>query len=352
MLGTARGLLVAAIIGTLGHAGRGAAQWTPAAPVPISPPITLSDAGPGPIISRPVPVVTQPVPVPSPPTFAPQPYYPPPAPLGPAPTSYGASAPEPLLFFNWELQFVQPSVSNHLNNTITFPDGTTKTIALPGVGLDFTVAPKIELGWRLPDRLGEFSFGYRFLIAEGKQTQTADGIETNSRSRFNFNELDFDYATARSEFEPHWWFQARIGARVDWSFYDTRANTPALLTVDRESNYFVGAGPHLGLDVERTFVMGFGVFGTVDGAVLIGQPEQRFVETIDGVSFTTQPQRTTLAVPTIQAQIGVSYTPPSFERLRFRVGYQYERWFNLGSVQGSSLDFSSQGGFLRGEIDF
>jgi hypothetical protein len=91
----------------------------------------------------------------------------------------------------------------------------------------------------------------------------------------------------------------------------------------------------------------------VDGAVLIGEVRQHFAEEFDGVLVgATDPRRTTLAVPTIQAQVGVSYSPPSFERLRFRAGYQFEQWFNLGNVEGSHLNLLMQGGFVRGEIDF
>ena len=92
----------------------------------------------------------------------------------------------------------------------------------------------------------------------------------------------------------------------------------------------------------------------VDVAVLIGQDQQTFAENNTVANFVsiTEPTRTTLVVPTIQAQVGLSYTPPRFEHLRFRVGYQFEQWFNLGNVQNSSLNLTTQGGFLRGEIDF
>jgi hypothetical protein len=366
MVGNARGLLVATMVGTLGLASRVAAQ-PPAAPmpvlpgpatVPVTPPLTPPDPGPGPIISRPVPVVTQPVQVPppgppvTPSPFAPAPYNPPPA--GPPPQTYGTYVPEPLTFFNAELQFAAPTVSNHLHNTIVLPDGTTKAIAIPGVALDFTVAPLLEIGYMLPDHAGRFSFGYRFLTTQGTSSQTADGVETAFRSRFDFNELNFDYGTARWEFEPHWFLQARLGARVAWTYYDTTARTDLLGLKDFENNYFVGAGPHVSLDLERTVANGFGLFAKVDAAVLIGQDQQTFTETdnVNGFVSITDPPRTTLAVPTLQAQVGVSYTPPRFEHLRFRTGYQFEQWFNLGSVQGSSLNFMTQGGFIRGEIDF
>ena len=126
------------------------------------------------------------------------------------------------MFFSTELQFVAPAVANRLSNTVVLPDGTTRTIAIPGQPLDFTVSPLLEVGWRLPDHTGQFSFGYRFLTTQGTSSETVGGVETGFRSRFDFNELNFDYGTAPWEFEPHWFLQARIGARVSWTYYDTR----------------------------------------------------------------------------------------------------------------------------------
>ncbi len=350
-------MLVAAILGTLGLTGRAAAQGTlpPPNPVPIAPPpdpTPIPFAAPGPVISRPIPQAAVP---PAPAPVAPPPFAPPPP--GPSPqvygNPYGVSTNEPLIFFNWELQLTAPTMSNHMSNSVTLPDGSTKNIAIPGASLDFTIAPKLEVGYRLPDQLGAFIFGYRFLATDGKEAETVDGIAANVRSRLDFNEFDFDYATARYDPEPRWFVQARIGARVSWTYYDTSTSPDALGAVDRESSYFVGAGPHIALDLERKLIMGFGAFASVDGAILIGQVDQHFAEDVAGsYDVITSPMRKTLAVPTLQAQIGLSYSPPSFERLRFRVGYQYEQWFNLGSVEGSRLDLTTQGGFLRGEIDF
>ena len=369
MIGKRGGLLVATILVTLIWTANSSAQGIlpppGSAPVPIgpppsiapvAPPITDPAPGPGPIISRPVPIITQPVPVPPPSGLAPQqPLFPPPPP-GPPPSTIGSPYGNPdrqeLFFFTWDLQFTAPSVSNHLNNTVTLPGGATKTINIPGVALDFTVVPGFVLGYRLPERLGEFSVGYRFLITEGKSAQTANGVQTDFRSRLDFNEFDFDYATVHYEVEPHWFLQARIGGRVNWTYYDTRATVANL--EDRESSYFAGAGPHIGLDLERrNLLMGFGFFAKVDGAVLIGQNDQHFGESVqNGFSASTQPLRKTLAVPTLQAQVGLSYTPPRMDWLRFRAGYQFERWFDFGNAAGSRLDLTTQGGFLQGEIDF
>ena len=88
--------------------------------------------------------------------------------------------------------------------------------------------------------------------------------------------------------------------------------------------------------------------------MLIGQDRQKFSETNTVANFITvnEPDRVTLAVPTIQAQLGISYTPVRYDFLHFRAGYQFEEWFNFGNVQGSSLNLTTQGGFIRAELDF
>src|SRR5262249_8567756 len=151
--------------------------------------------GPGPIITRPTPAVTAPPPggittvppvAPVPPYTAP-PYCPTPPPPGPVPHVYGTPACEPPFFSNWELQFLVPAVSNHLHNTVVLPDGTTKTIAIPGAGLDWSVAPVFELGFRLPDHLGQFSAAYRFFNTSGTQSQTIDGVPMTVHSLLDLN---------------------------------------------------------------------------------------------------------------------------------------------------------------------
>src|SRR5207247_6492711 len=134
-------------------------------------------------------------------------------------TPYGCER-ESLLFFNWELQLLFPAMANHLNNTVILPDGSAKSIAIPGSKLDFTVAPLVEVGFRLPDHLGQFSFSYRFIVTEGTETQNINGMDATVRSRLDLNDFNFDYATAPFEFEPHWFIQGRIGARMNSIFYE------------------------------------------------------------------------------------------------------------------------------------
>ena len=170
----------------------------PSSPIPVPPPPTL-----GAPVAAPFPV--PPVPPPPPPPFLQR--------LDPGLNgSAGSPSGEEGLFFNTEFDFVKPAVKNRLSGTVTLPDGSTGTVQPPQASLDWTVAPRFELGYRFPDSFGDFSASYRFLTSEGTGTVgNADGA-FNVRSRLDVNQLDLDYASDRFSPAPFWDLKWRIGA--------------------------------------------------------------------------------------------------------------------------------------------
>ena len=65
-----------------------------------------------------------------------------------------------------------PHVSNEIHDAVTV-NGVTSRVQLPGGTLDWAAAPRVELGYRLPDGFGEFALAYRFLGSQS--TGTASG---------------------------------------------------------------------------------------------------------------------------------------------------------------------------------
>jgi hypothetical protein len=323
----------------------------PATPVPVAP---QADTAPPLGLGPPLPPPTQPAHViPPPPTLPP--------PLDPGRdgwATYGCPSAPPTVFFDVELAFLGPAVKNRLFNTVARPDasGTLDTVHAPSANLEWTVAPKFEVGFRLPDSAGAFVLGYRFIASEGTTTTTIDGVDLNVKSRLNVNVFDLDYATARYEFVPRWESQFRVGARLANFFYDSRIFDDFAL--QKTSNNYFGAGPHVTADLQRRIVVlpGLSFFSVVDGTVLIGQVRQRFTEQltsaagdVDTSEFTG---RRNQAIPGLSLQAGLGYTPPSADYLHFRVGYQFERYWNLGRLDTSNLELTAQGVFVRGEVDF
>ncbi len=315
------------------------AQPPPPAPIPVSPP----PAGPMPPtlgVPSPAPYVGPP----PPPPFSER--------ADPGPNGW-ADAPscEEGLFFNTELDFLKPAVKNRLSGTVTFPDGSTGVVQPPQANLDWTVAPTLEIGYRFPDSFGDLSASYRFLVSDGHGTVPTAAGALDLRSRLDLNQFDFDYTSARFSPGPFWDLKWRIGARLADVYFDSRVSSG--IFDQQASNNFFGAGPHFGLDAERRIGLlpGFAAFGSIDGAVLVGQIHQHFQEGGGPLSANDTEQQTQ-SVPMVTLKAGFSYTPPRLEFVHFSTGYEFERWWNLARLGASTGELTDQGIFLRAEFDY
>ncbi len=323
-----------------------AAQSSSPAPVPVLPP-----PAPAPVPSAPTfgPPVTAPFPGPPAPPF---PQQTDPGPNGCADSPSGDQG----LFFNTELEFLKPSVKNRLSGTITAPDGSTNTVLVPQQSLDWTVAPRFELGYRFPDEFGDLSASYRFLSSEGTGTLASPIGFFDLRSRLDVNQIDLDYVSARFSPGPFWDLKWRIGARLADVYFDSRINYG--IFDQQASNNFFGAGPHFALEAERRIGLlpGFAAFGGIDGAVLVGRVRQHFQEggvQPDGTPFNFDArEQLTQSVPMLTFQAGFSYTPPRLEFLHITTGYEFEQWWNLARLGASRGELTDQGVFLRAELDY
>jgi hypothetical protein len=269
---------------------------------------------------------------------------------------YGRSSGADPLFFILELDLVGTAVKNRLKADVTRTDGVVDTITVPAANLDWTVSPRFELGYRLPECLGALSIGYRFLATEGNRTITTTDPPEQIRSRVSLNVFDFDYSSA--PFTPTAFYDLKytLGARMASIYFDSRGQNDVLL--QRSSSYLFGAGPHLGLEVDRRIglVPGLALLGKIDGAVIIGPVKQNFAESVgprDGTEATGGlSQRKTRSVPELELQLGLSYTPPSLNALHFSTGYVFERWFDLGRLNDSRGELTTQGLFFKMGVDF
>ena len=318
----------------------------PPTPAPPPPAAVLGGPQEAPVVQAPY---IQPPP-PPPPVFAPP---------GSGPGGYGPYDPAstlPSLYFAGDLFFLQPTVTGTRVANTHFDDGTPISFAAPHTSLNFTVSPRLEVGYRLPDNAGAFSLSYRFLNAQGTGTAADDSGPLSLRSRLALNVLDFDYSTARYSPLPRYNLKWRLGARLLTAFFDDRGQNA--IFSESASNNFVGAGPHAGLDIEReiALVTGLALFGRVDGAVEVGQIRQRYRTDLTDASgdttITTFGQNRTQSSPNLTLEAGLSYSPPRMDYLRFTAGYHFEHFWELGRDGPSRGDVQTQGGFLRGEFDF
>jgi hypothetical protein len=360
--------LAAAALLAVGVAARGQTPGTlPPAPV-LPPAATPPPIPPSPTLGPPVPVTApgafpqNPASVPAPSGVGGQPLPPPPpspfAPADPGRHGWGPYGPgsncDPY-FATVDLDLVGPAVKNRLRANVARTDGSITTVTVPSADLDWTVMPRFEIGFRLPDNAGAFAFGYRFLVSEGTDHDNLTGGRI--KSRLNVNVFDFDYITSPYEPFPRWELKWWVGARLATNFYDSR-DLAADGEGPRASNYFVGAGPHAGLEVDRhlPLIPGLALMGRIDGSVLIGQVRQRYVVNALGPAdelvadeFT---QRKTQTAEVLRLEAGARYTPPGLEFMTFSTGYLFERWWDVGRAGDARLELTTQGVFFRGEFNF
>jgi hypothetical protein len=241
---------------------------------------------------------------------------------------------------------------------VTDSAGSTYTVQLPETGLDWTVSPRFDLGYRFQDGLGELQLSYRFLATEGRSTLVGydlDGSNAPLRSRLSTNVLDFDYATRVFDLK-RLNLQYRVGGRLATVFFDSLAD--GFFIQDHVKNDFVGGGAHTGLDAWYTLGDSrLALFGRIDGGVVVGSIHQSFSEVYvqqDGtLTGGATDIHTTQAVPMLSFQAGLAWTP-GWRHLwsRYSFGYTFDQWWDIGTAGPSQADLTIQGVFLRAEYAF
>src|SRR5262249_38434217 len=142
------------------------------------------------------------------------------------------------------------------------------------------VSPRFELGYRFAEGTGAFLMSYYFLTTRGSDVVTGfDPIgDAVLSSNLYVHVFDFDYANYEYALGPLWDMRWKIGARISDVFFDSQIQGP--FVEQRTTNFFLGAGPHVGLDLRRRIGgTGLALLGQVEAAGNIGRLTQGFEET-------------------------------------------------------------------------
>jgi hypothetical protein len=276
--------------------------------------------------------------------------------------------PPPGWFADVELGIIVPHIKNRLTGVVTLPGQMADTVHLPGAELNWTAAPRFELGYRLPSGFGEFSLAYRFFTTEGSESSLGPDGFASLKSRLDVNMGDLDYASRELSLGPHCGMKWRFGLRAVGTYFDSRSDEPFALAAAgtgvferKTSNNFWGFGPHVGLELARRLDgSGLAVVGRVDGATILGRLHQRFFEETAPMGPNGQQlaadtsARVSQDVPMLTTFVGLSWQPPLYPRAQLFLGYQYEYWWNIGrdSSTTSRGELSDQGILLRAEFNF
>jgi hypothetical protein len=214
--------------------------------------------------------------------------------------------------------------------------------------------------------------GYRFIASEGSGYVL--GVDPMGaafmRSRLDVQIAELTYA--RHDFQTHgglwnllidqdlrindlqgpptWIASWDIGARVASLYFDSHA---VGATAERQIvNYFVGGGAKVGVTLTRPIPScNMNVFTRAELGAMMGGVRQQFSESsFDlngnplGFGYTARQQVQT--VPTLAAQLGLSaYGPHHLGE--WQAGYQFEQWWAIGSLVGSSGDLLTHSIFIR-----
>jgi hypothetical protein len=243
-----------------------------------------------------------------------------------------------------------------LNGTFADP------VAPPFTALDWNVMPKLTLGYRRPDGLGELSASYRFLFSQGSDANSQFGAGGYGSSRLQLHVLDLDY-TLSDLFPSDLCFvprQFRLtgGVRVAGVNDKTSVSGGALLG-QSASNTFVGAGPRFALESLYPIASNrWTIFAKADASGMIGNDWQSFTQAVGSpnsmiISASATSPRSTVGVPAIGLRTGVNWLPDSANgSVKMSAGFQWERWFFLGTDSGSYNELTILGPFVRGEMTF
>jgi hypothetical protein len=252
---------------------------------------------------------------------------------------------------------VKAKAINHLEAQVPRNNGTSFDLQVPAQPFNWTFAPTFTAGLRLPNNNGQFSLDYTFLNTSGEGIFPELDAAANVKTRLSNNIFHLDYTSGLYDLGlPGLTLKGIVGARVVSIFYDTTATQTYVQ--DHASNYFLGVGPEGGAVLAYNFreLPALSIYARSDGSVLVGQITQKYSEEFNATGMNllngSAEFRRTQTVPTINVEAGILIAPEAIKALKFTIGYQWEEYWSLGRLNGSSLDLNMQGAFLRAQYEF
>jgi hypothetical protein len=268
-------------------------------------------------------------------------------------------APPPGWFTSAEVDVVAPHVKNRLVAPVNLAGAQIDNIHLPTATLHWAGEPQFDLGYRFAEGFGEFLLTYRWLASSGSATISNFDLLGDGylKSRLDVNVLDLDYASREFSLGPCWDMKWKVGVRLGNVFFDSHVG--GNLIDWRTSNHFVGVGPNAGLELARVIPgTTVAVFGRLEAAGLWGHISQSFGESVvlEGTPILGGATHNsgTQAVLMGRLEAGVSWVPGFSEdrHFRFQTGYVIEQWWDVGQLQDSRAELTTQGVFLRFEWNY
>jgi hypothetical protein len=271
---------------------------------------------------------------------------------------------KPGWFSSVQIGVIQPHLDYgqmRLINSLKVPSGQRVIVAPGAAKLNWTAAPRLEVGYWLPSGFGGLAFSDRFFNVGGSGPFVGPAGSTFRTTNLGVNYSDFDYISR--DFTPweseraFWSMEWRAGIRVDETWTNVLVNKPFAeaaasnrVFIQGNSNYLVGAGPHFGIELNRkdlptglTFVARFDIADT------FARVRQDFQASTTTLYPNGTPQRGAYTqnfysqVPILNWQVGMGWQPPSHPNAKFYVGYIYEFWWQFASNMNELNPYVNQG---------
>lgn len=272
-------------------------------------------------------------------------------------------------FSSIELEAVAPHIYHSLSDSVTAGSRPPDTVDLPNRGLDWTVAPRVEVGFNLPSGFGGFALSYRFMGVNGSASVFGPDGPAPLQSRMDLNVVDLDYVSWVYTPNDRWTMTWRFGGRLAYLYYDSVLNqtlgTAAAGTGILEqhaTNSYYGFGPHASVELTRQLGLpGLSMLGRLDAGSIIGRIRQGVSESAldaaspTGVSFGQTEISSSQTAPMASILIGLNWKPDIWENVDLFAGYQYEYWWNVGRLsllQTSRGELQLQGITARLQISY
>jgi hypothetical protein len=253
--------------------------------------------------------------------------------------------------------------------------GNSTTVKLPSAKLNWTAAPRVFAGYRLPSGFGEVMVGWQHLGTTGSGSVPDVGGPVSLNTRFAYDIIDIDYNSRELSLWDQWDMKWTFGLRQIFLFYDTQgaqsfgqaAGTNGIMFA-RQVNDMYGIGPHAAIELNRRFgTSGWSFYCRGDFSGSLDYVNQAWVTgstTLDAKGHGTPGQTSQFghqAAPIITGRAGLSWKPAPTSGTRLFIGYQYMSIWNLnilpqsngtGFSPGSTGQFWSQGVVLQATFNY
>ena len=144
---------------------------------------------------------------------------------------------------------------------------------------------------------------------------------------------------------------AKVNQEFDISYVQDVTSTLYRASTIDNKNEFTGWGPRFGIDFDWKMGLGFDLFGSLGGSLLMGDFDVSYTEldkAAGAVNWTTRVEVEESydhrLIPVAEARVGIGYAYQLKNGLQVgaKFGYEWQNWFNMVTSQGYMDDVDSQ----------